>query len=55
MMKRFFLGNAWFQPPFYADRFWVQDATGKKVAEAFSQALAKEIAEMLNAKTKGAK
>jgi len=48
--KRIYFGTTWFTLPFRAHGFWVEDATGKSVAEAFSTDLARALAEMLNAK-----
>jgi hypothetical protein len=45
--KRFYFGTEWFLPPFRVHGFWVEDATGKNVAEAASPLLAKAIADML--------
>lgn len=45
--KRVYFGNTWFLPPFRTHGYWVEDATGKNVAEAASLELAKALAEML--------
>ena len=50
--KRYYFANTWFLPPFRVHGYWVEDATGKNVAEAASPELAKALAEML---TKAAK
>ena len=48
--KRVYFGGTWFLPPFRVHGLWVEDATGKNVAEAYDYALAKALAEMLNKK-----
>jgi hypothetical protein len=48
--KRLHLGNTWFTLPFRVHGYWVEDATGKNVAEAASLELAKALAKMLNEK-----
>ena len=50
--KRIYFGTTWFTLPFRAHNYFVEDATGKPVAEAATLELAKALAEMLN--TKGA-
>ena len=50
--KRFYFGADWFLPPFRVTGYWVEDATGKNVAEAASPQLATALADML---TKAAK
>ena len=50
--KRYYFAGTWFLPPFRASHHWVEDATGKNVAEAASLELAKALADML---TKAAK
>jgi hypothetical protein len=50
--KRYYFAGTWFLPPFRASNYWVEDATGKNVAEAASLELAKALADML---TKAAK
>ena len=47
-MKRFYFGNQWFLPPFSTKNYWVDDATGKSVAEAATPQLAEALARMLN-------
>ena len=46
--KRFYFANEWFLPPFQSRGYYVEDATGKNVAEAASLGLAKELAQLLN-------
>jgi hypothetical protein len=46
--KRIYFGDTWFLPPFRTHGLWVEDATGKNVAEAYSYELAKAMAELLN-------
>jgi hypothetical protein len=53
--KRFYFGNEWFLPPFRNMGYWVEDATGKNVAEAASIILAERLAGMLNNAAKEAK
>jgi hypothetical protein len=48
--KRVYLGDTWFTLPFRVHGLWVEDATGKNVAEAYSYELAKALAKMLNEK-----
>ncbi len=48
MTKRAYFANTWFTLPFRANGFWVEDATGKNVAEAHSREIAKALAETLN-------
>jgi len=48
--NRVYIGTTWFTLPFRARGYWVEDATGKNVAEAWSRELAKAIAETLNKK-----
>ncbi len=50
--KRIYFGTMWFTLPFRAHNYFVEDATGKPVAEAATLELARALAEMLN--TKGA-
>ena len=50
--KRYYFAGTWFLPPFRTSHHWVEDATGKNVAEAASLELAKALADML---TKAAK
>jgi hypothetical protein len=50
--KRVFFGNEWFLPPFRTHGYWVEDATGKNVAEAASRELAKALKELLDGMTK---
>jgi hypothetical protein len=50
--KRFYFANEWFLPPFRVHGYWVEDATGKNVAEAASRELAKALADMLNKEAK---
>jgi hypothetical protein len=45
--KRYYFANEWFLPPFRVHGYWVEDATGKNVAEAASPELAKALAKML--------
>jgi len=45
---RLYLGNTWFTLPFRVHGYWVEDATGKNVAEAASLELAKALKDMLN-------
>ena len=49
-----YFANTWFKPPFSVHGYWVEDATGKSVAEAASIDLAKALAELLNKTTKEA-
>lgn len=46
--KRVFLGGTWFTLPFKAHGLWVDDATGKSVAEAVDYVMAKALADTLN-------
>jgi hypothetical protein len=46
--KRFYFANEWFLPPFRVMGYWVEDATGKNVAEAASLDLAKALVQLLN-------
>lgn len=46
--KHVYLGETWFLPPFKANGLWVDDATGKSVAEAISYLMAQALAETLN-------
>lgn len=48
--KRLHFGDTWFTLPFRVHGYWVEDATGKNVAEAASLELAKALADMLNGK-----
>jgi len=48
--NRLYFGNTWFTLPFRVHGYWVEDATGKNVAEAASLELAKALADMLNKK-----
>jgi hypothetical protein len=48
--NRLYFGNTWFTLPFRVHGYWVEDATGKNVAEAASLELAKALAAMLNGK-----
>ena len=48
--NRVYFGTTWFTLPFRVHGYWVEDATGKNVAEAATRELAKAIAETLNAK-----
>jgi hypothetical protein len=48
MMNRKYFAGTWYTLPFRAHGFWVEDATGKSVAEAWSRELAKALAAMLN-------
>ena len=48
--KRVYFGGTWFLPPFRVHGYWVEDATGKNVAEAATLELAKALKEMLNKK-----
>ena len=50
--NRLYFGNTWFTLPFRAQAYWVEDATGKTVAEAASLELAKALADMLNGNAK---
>ena len=52
--NRIYVGDTWFLPPFRTHGYWVEDATGKSVAEAASLELAKALVIMLNAKAKEA-
>ena len=45
--NRYYFGNTWFTLPFRTHGYWVEDATGKNVAEAASTELAKELAKFL--------
>lgn len=45
--KRYYFANEWFMPPFRTHGYWVEDATGKNVAEASSRELAIALATML--------
>lgn len=47
-VKRIFFANTWFLLPFRANGHWVEDATGKSVAEASDRFLAKALADTLN-------
>jgi hypothetical protein len=46
--KRIYFGNTWFLPPFRVHGYWVEDASGKSVAEAADILIAKALADMLN-------
>jgi len=50
--KRVYFGTTWFTLPFRVHGYWVEDATGKNVAEAWSRELALAIAESLNKEAK---
>ena len=46
--SRLYFGNTWFTMPFRVHGYWVEDATGKNVAEAASLDLAKAMKDALN-------
>lgn len=48
--KTVYFGGEWFTTPFYSNGYWVEDATGKNVAEARDRELAKALADLLNTK-----
>ena len=48
--NRLHLGNTWFTLPFRVHGYWVEDATGKNVAEAASLELAIALRDLLNKK-----
>lgn len=50
--KRYYFANEWFLPPFRSSGYYVEDATGKEVAEAKTLELARALAELLNKETK---
>jgi hypothetical protein len=50
--KHVYLGDTWFTPPFKANGYYVEDATGKEVADAKSLHIAKGLAEVLNEQVK---
>lgn len=47
--KKLYYGNTWYTFPFRVHGYWVEDATGKNVAEAASLELAKAIKDTMNA------
>ncbi len=47
--KRIYFADTWFTLPFRTHGYWVEDATGKNVAEAASRELATALAKYLNA------
>ena len=53
--NRVYFGTTWFTLPFRAHGYWVEDATGKNVAEAATLELAMALAELLNASQQVAK
>ncbi len=46
---RLYYANTWFTMPFRVHGYWVEDATGKNVAEAARRELAEAIKQTLNA------
>jgi len=50
--NRVYFGTTWFTLPFRARGYYVEDATGKEVAEAKSLELARALAELLNKEAK---
>ena len=46
--KRLYYGDTWFTLPFRTHGYWVEDATGKNVAEAASRELAEALKKTLN-------
>jgi hypothetical protein len=45
--KRAFYAGRWYTLPFRANGLWIEDATGKPVAEGETRELAKSVAESL--------
>ena len=48
--KRILFGNTWFTLPFRVHGYWIEDATGKNVAEAADYLIAKALVDALNKK-----
>lgn len=46
--RTMFIGNITYVLPFKANGYWVEDAKGSNVCEAYNESVAKKIAEILN-------